>query len=219
MDGVRSLSLMGGIRPCGLPAFRAAIADAEIVMRSAGNFHPEWGYLAPMPGFRRSLRVAAIAAAIGATAGAVVVVSLVGPSRLKAYNAPISARALISHAEVVASPADAISEAKAPAVDAAPPALASLSLGPARSIEMAPAADTATIPASAEANPGPGAVQVRKGPGRAHRSRLAGVLKHRRYERGFAPSFQLPQNSRLVQFEQSCCALTMPPPRRHAWEW
>ena len=46
-------------------------------MRSAGNFHPEWGYLAPAPSFMRTVRIAVVATAIGATAGAGVVVSLV----------------------------------------------------------------------------------------------------------------------------------------------
>jgi hypothetical protein len=46
-------------------------------MRFAGNFHPEWGYLAPAPGFMRSARVAITAAVVGATAGAGVVLSLI----------------------------------------------------------------------------------------------------------------------------------------------
>jgi hypothetical protein len=46
-------------------------------MRHAGNFHPEWGYLAPDPSFARTARIAVVAAAIGATAGSAVVFSLV----------------------------------------------------------------------------------------------------------------------------------------------
>ena len=42
-------------------------------MRFAGNFHPEWGYLAPAPNFMRTARVVVVATAIGATAGAAVV--------------------------------------------------------------------------------------------------------------------------------------------------
>ncbi len=45
-------------------------------MRFAGNFNPEWGYLAPAPSFIRTLRTAVVAAAVGATAGAAVVFSL-----------------------------------------------------------------------------------------------------------------------------------------------
>lgn len=46
-------------------------------MRHAGNFNPEWGYLAPTPSFARTVRIAIVAAAIGATGGAAVVFSLV----------------------------------------------------------------------------------------------------------------------------------------------
>jgi hypothetical protein len=46
-------------------------------MRHAANFNPEWGYLAPRPGFLRSARLVVVASAIGATAGAAVVFSLV----------------------------------------------------------------------------------------------------------------------------------------------
>jgi len=45
-------------------------------MRHAGNFNPEWGYLAPTPNFLRTARVFIVAAAIGATASAAVVFSL-----------------------------------------------------------------------------------------------------------------------------------------------
>jgi len=46
-------------------------------MRSAGNFNPEWGYLAPASSFARTARVVLVATAIGATAGAGVVLSLI----------------------------------------------------------------------------------------------------------------------------------------------
>lgn len=46
-------------------------------MRFAGNFNPEWGYLAPAPSFMRTARIVAVATAIGATAGAAVVLSLI----------------------------------------------------------------------------------------------------------------------------------------------
>lgn len=45
-------------------------------MRPAGNFNPEWGYLAPAPSFMRTVRIVIVATAIGATAGAAVVFSL-----------------------------------------------------------------------------------------------------------------------------------------------
>ncbi|HTV38563.1 MAG TPA: hypothetical protein VMF12_19195 [Xanthobacteraceae bacterium] len=81
-------------------------------MRSAGNFHPEWGYLAPAPSFMRTARVALVATAIGATAGAVVVVSLVARPGANDDNSSIAAHALVSAAPLVT----------APVVSASPPA-------------------------------------------------------------------------------------------------
>ena len=46
-------------------------------MRRAANFNPEWGYLAPAPTFMRSARLVLVATAIGASAGAAVVFSLI----------------------------------------------------------------------------------------------------------------------------------------------
>jgi hypothetical protein len=45
-------------------------------MRSTGNLHPEWGYLAPTRSFMRTVRIALVSTAIGAIGGAGVVVSL-----------------------------------------------------------------------------------------------------------------------------------------------
>ena len=45
-------------------------------MRQAGYFNAEWGYLAPAPNFLRTARLFVVAAAIGATASAAVVFSL-----------------------------------------------------------------------------------------------------------------------------------------------
>ena len=70
-------------------------------MRSAGNFHPEWGYLAPAPSFLRTARVALVATAIGATAGAVVVVSLVVHPGANEENSSIAAHALVTAAPIV----------------------------------------------------------------------------------------------------------------------
>jgi hypothetical protein len=44
------------------------------------NFHPEWGCLAPAPSLLRTMRIVLVAAAVGATAGGGVVLSLVGHS-------------------------------------------------------------------------------------------------------------------------------------------
>ena len=67
-------------------------------MRYAGNFHPEWGYLAPAPGFMRSARVAVVATAIGATAGAGVVLSLVD----RPAETSVAARTLVRPVEAAA---------------------------------------------------------------------------------------------------------------------
>jgi hypothetical protein len=48
----------------------------EALMRHADNFNHEWGYIAPGPTFLRTARVFVVAAAIGATASAAVVFSL-----------------------------------------------------------------------------------------------------------------------------------------------
>jgi hypothetical protein len=95
-------------------------------MRSAGNFHPEWGYLAPAPSFMRTARVVLVATAIGATAGAVVVVSLVARPGADADNTSIAAHALVtSPPVVVTSPMTAApSVAKAAATVAPAPTAA-----------------------------------------------------------------------------------------------
>ncbi len=61
-------------------------------MRFAGNFNPEWGYLAPAPSFIRTVRMVVVAAAIGATASAAVVFSLVDRP---AAEVSVAARTLV----------------------------------------------------------------------------------------------------------------------------
>jgi hypothetical protein len=75
-------------------------------MRSAGNFSPEWGYLAPAPSFMRTARIVMVATAIGATAGAGVVLSLVDhPSAESETTSLIGAQAIVTavHAGTPAS--------------------------------------------------------------------------------------------------------------------
>ena len=56
---------------------RAAVClPRENLMRHGSNFNPEWGYVAPAPGFMRTARLIVMAAIIGATAGAAIVFSL-----------------------------------------------------------------------------------------------------------------------------------------------
>lgn len=220
MDAARSWPLIAGLvratvnrigrASAALPPFAVAIVNAATIMRSARNFHPEWGYFAPTPSFARTLRVAVIAAAIGATAGSVVVVSLTGSSRSKAYDTAGPAHALMSHKLAVSAPASELTKTAATMGDRAPPALAPPSPDLAKSIEFAPAV---------AANPNPDLVPPRKSPPSAHRPRVAHVPKYPRSERGFARSFQLPHNSGLVQFDQFCCAWTTPATRRNAFGW
>jgi hypothetical protein len=101
-------------RHCGVDNNRAAL---EVVMRSAGNFHPEWGYLAPAPSFMRTVRIALVATAIGAVAGAVVVVSLVERPGSNDDTA-IAAHALLTRAPVITTPAATPSRTAGPAVAA-----------------------------------------------------------------------------------------------------
>jgi hypothetical protein len=46
-------------------------------MPNTGNFNPEWGYLAPRPGFMRSFRMALVAGAIGTVGGMAAAVALI----------------------------------------------------------------------------------------------------------------------------------------------
>lgn len=79
-------------------------------MRFAGNSQPEWGYMVPAPSFARTARIVVVAIAIGATAGAAVVLSLVGrpaDAVADAGKAPVVVRT----ASLPAVPAGAAAEA------------------------------------------------------------------------------------------------------------
>jgi hypothetical protein len=65
-------------------------------MRHAGNFNPEWGYLAPAPNLLRTTRLFVVAAAIGATASAAVVFSLMDRT---AAETSVAARTLVQPVE------------------------------------------------------------------------------------------------------------------------
>ena len=60
-------------------------------MRHAGNFNPEWGYLAPAPSFLRTARLIVVVAGIAATASGAVVFSMV---RRPAADELVAARTL-----------------------------------------------------------------------------------------------------------------------------
>src|SRR6476620_5670702 len=68
----------------------------EALMRHAGNFNHEWGYIAPAPNFLRTARVFVVAAAIGATASAAVVFSLMDRP---AAETSVAARTLVQPVE------------------------------------------------------------------------------------------------------------------------
>jgi hypothetical protein len=80
-------------------------------MRSAGNFSPEWGYLAATPSFARTARVVLVATAIGATAGAGVVLTL-ADRPAESQKTSIAARAIVTSVRV-AMPSDATTTAAA----------------------------------------------------------------------------------------------------------
>ena len=69
---------------------------SEAFMRHNGNFNPEWGYLAPAPNFLRTTRLFVVAAAIGATASAAVVFSLMDRP---AAETSVAARTLMQPVE------------------------------------------------------------------------------------------------------------------------
>jgi hypothetical protein len=113
-------------------------------MRSARNFSPEWGYLASAPSFARTARIVLVATAIGATAGAGVVLSLVD-------RTPVPERTSVASRAIVTS----VHEAAAPAasqISAAP-------IAPVAAPVTAPAAPPASSPASSPVAPSDVATQ------------------------------------------------------------
>jgi hypothetical protein len=111
-------------------------------MRFAGNFHPEWGYLAPAPNFMRTARVVVVATAIGATAGAAVVLSLAERSAPGAM-ADAGKTMVVVHSLV--QPAEAAAPATAPIAATAPtPVIAPV----AAAVPAAPVAPVAHVQAS-----------------------------------------------------------------------
>ena len=118
-------------------------------MRFAGNFHPEWGYLAPAPNFMRTARVVVVATAIGATAGAAVVLSLAERS---APGAVADAGKTLVVVHSLVQPAEAAVAAATPAPVIAPVATAA---------QVAPAAP---VKVQASVQPTPTNVPVTRQP-------------------------------------------------------
>jgi hypothetical protein len=91
-------------------------------MRSAGNFSPEWGYLAPAPSFARTARIVLVATAIGATAGAGVVLTLVDRSS-EPQRTSVTARAIVTSVHQVAAPFASQTSARPMTAETAPVAV------------------------------------------------------------------------------------------------
>ncbi len=87
-------------------AFRFSLRFVREMMRSTGNFSPEWGYLAPAPSILRTIRVVLVATVVGATAGAGVVLSLVDHSSAEGEHVSVAAHAIVTSAQ--AAPVQAI---------------------------------------------------------------------------------------------------------------
>lgn len=122
-------------------------------MRSASNFHPEWGYLAPAPSFMRTARIVLVATAVGATAGAGVVLSLV--DRPAGENAKTASAAHAIVTSVEAAPASVPSAAIAPPV--APANV--MTAAPTLLAQGAAVRQAVAAPLPATAAPQPGAVE------------------------------------------------------------
>ena len=116
-------------------------------MRFAGNFHPEWGYLAPAPNFMRTARVVVVATAIGATAGAAVVLSLAERS---APGAMADAGKTLVVVHSLVQPAEAAAPATAPIAATTPtPVIAPV----AAAVPAAPVAPVAPAKVQASIQP------------------------------------------------------------------
>jgi len=86
-------------------------------MPNAGNFNPEWGYLAPKPGFIRSARMALAAGAIGTVAGMAVAFAVIAhPS----VDVSVAARTMAQPGTLDASPTSLASAASAELLESDP---------------------------------------------------------------------------------------------------
>jgi len=149
-------------------------------MRSSGNFHPDWGYLAPAPSFMRTARIVLVATAIGATAGAAVMISLAPHTAIDAANAPIAAHALVTsvpvvaEAPVLAEPVDEPAVAQVRTAVSGQPA-ASPALAPGSVATLAgPSSPESATPAEAEARPATAATEPEASSKETKKQRTAG---------------------------------------------
>ena len=121
-------------------------------MRSAGNFSSEWGYLAPAPSFARTARIVLVATAIGATAGAGVVLALVDRSP-EPERTSVAARAIVTSVHEAAAPVASQMSAPPMAPAAAPVAVPAVSpASPPANSPVAPSDVAIQSPAQAPAS-------------------------------------------------------------------
>jgi hypothetical protein len=133
-------------------------------MRSAGNFSPEWGYLAPAPSFMRTARIVMVATAIGATAGAGVVLSLIDhPSAEGETTSLIGAQAIVT-AVHAATPASVPLANAAPVTAAIAPVVVPAQVAaPVQAVAAPPAAIAAPANTASVPNPAPGIASLSEG--------------------------------------------------------
>jgi hypothetical protein len=127
------------------------------MMRSTGNFSPEWGYLAPAPSMLRTVRVVLVATAIGATAGAGVVLSLVDHTTPDSDKVAMTAHAIVTSAQAAPSESIALAAPLAHAAPVAAPAIANVKAAAVTAV--VPAVTPPTVPAAAPASV-PSAIQA-----------------------------------------------------------
>jgi hypothetical protein len=129
--------------------------------------HPEWGFVAPAPNFIRAVRIGLVAAAVGATIGAGVVLSLVDSSANQTSVAARPLQAPLTPVSAQVNPEAAITAATSDA-----PRKATATLSPAAG--TGPAADLA--PVQKKANK-----KHRVGPRYESRGGLFGLLLGQRH--------------------------------------
>lgn len=119
-------------------------------MPHGGNFNPEWGYLAPKPGFIRTLRAVLLAGAIGTVGGMAVAAALVARP---AADVSVAARTLVQPSvspalPKVASANDEVSQNRAQHFvppPQLPPASSSVDHRDLKDLAVAESGSTATI--------------------------------------------------------------------------
>jgi hypothetical protein len=125
-------------------------------MRRAGNFNPEWGYLAPAPSFMRTARIVIVSAAVGATAGTAVVFSLVDrPAAEESVAARTLAQPVAAASTPISLPAAAQVQAPTQGQKQSPPPQVQADAQSAlrgRSVMLSPANGRAESPAASESS-------------------------------------------------------------------